>query len=181
MTQRKTITRQVRCQAGAFLLLTIGMIVSSPGALAAGQQTLLLRDPTVSDSRVAFVYAGDLWSVDRNGEDPRRLTSDPADERLPHFSPDGQQLAFSLDHGKNLEVYVMPAVGGQPTRLTWHPGNDRVTGWSADGKRITFASAREVGNGRSYQFWEVAAEGGAPQRVMAADYFMGQWHGAELA
>jgi tricorn protease len=153
----------------------------SAAAPAARPETLLLRDPTVSDRRIAFVYAGDLWSVDRDGGAPRRLTSDPAGERLPHFSPDGERIAFSMEHGDNLEVYVMPAAGGPPSRLTWHPGDDRVTGWSEDGARITFASRREVGNGRSYQLWEVSPEGGAPVRVMAADYLLGAWHGGELA
>ena len=149
---------------------------------AAAEQTLLLRDPAVSADRIAFVYAGDLWSVGRDGGDPRRLTSDPASEALPALSPDGTMIAFSRDHGDgNLEVYVMPAAGGTARRLTWHPGDDRVTGWSADGQRITFASRREVGISRSYQLWEIPPAGGAPAKVMEAPYFTGRWNGSRLA
>jgi tricorn protease len=163
-----------------FTLQLATLAVTAPASAAMGE-TLLLRDPTVSATRIVFVYAGDLWSVDRDGGDSRRLTTDPAAESLPAFSPDGSMIAFSRDHGDNLEVYVMPASGGTPTRLTWHPGEDRVTGWSADGQRIAFASRREVAVSRSYQLWEVAPTGGAPARVMEAAYFTGRWNGDRLA
>ncbi|MCU0976365.1 MAG: PDZ domain-containing protein [Steroidobacteraceae bacterium] len=165
-----------------FVALAVACLSAASTSRAADGPTLLLRDPAVSADRIAFVYAGDLWSVDRNGGDPRRLTSDPASESLPAFSPDGTLIAFSRDHGDgNLEVYVMHAGGGTARRLTWHPGEDRVTGWSADGRRISFASRREVGISRSHQLWEIPAEGGAPSKVMEAAYFAGRWNGGRLA
>ena len=159
----------------------IAPLTLSPTALADHHQTLLLRDPTVSDDALAFVYAGDLWLTDRDGASPRRLTSSAAAAYGPHFSPDGRQLAFTVRHGRNTDVYVMPAAGGTPERLTWHPGRDVATGWSADGERVAFTSGREVGNGRSGQLWEVPASGGAPLKVMDAPYFTGAWNGDELA
>jgi tricorn protease len=150
-------------------------------AATAAEPTLLLRDPTVSATRIVFVYAGDLWSVDRDGGDVMRLTADPAPDLAPAFSPDGTRIAFTREHGDNLEVYVMPAGGGAPKRLTWHPGADRVTGWSADGARIAFASRREASPTGELQLWEVAPEGGAPRKVMDADFFQGRWNGATLA
>src|SRR5690606_22490348 len=66
-------------------------------------------------------------------------------------------------------------------RLTFHPGDDEVSGWSADGARVTFSSAREVGNGRSGQLFEVSLAGGLPTRVRDAPFFRGAWNGGELA
>lgn len=150
-------------------------------AAHADTPTGLLSQPALSESQLAFVYAGDLWIAARDGSHPRRLTSDPADERRPHFSPDGTLIAFTAAYGGNADVYVIPAAGGTPRRLTFHPGADEVTGWSPDGRRVAFSSAREVGNGRSGQLYEVSVDGGLPRKVMAAPFFRGAWHGDELA
>ncbi|ANO51004.1 hypothetical protein BA177_07080 [Woeseia oceani] len=58
------------------------------------QQTLLLEDPDISATQLAFVYAGDIWVSQRDGSQPRRLTSDPASEYGPVFSPDGTKIEY---------------------------------------------------------------------------------------
>jgi len=138
----------------AIAVLLTGMVtytstVTAQTSLLTPLQTLLIRQPAVSQNNLAFVYAGDIWLSDRNGNNPSRLTTHPADELSPMFSPDGQSIAFSARYDGNTDVYVMPITGGEAKRLTWHPGNDVVSGWSADGKRVLFASPREVANGRS--------------------------------
>ena len=91
--------------------------------------TRLLRDPDISDSHLVFVYAGDLWLAGRDGSNPRRLTSHPAEENSPIFSPDGSRIAFAAEYDGNTDVYVISVDGGQPQRLTWHPTADfRSTG-----------------------------------------------------
>src|SRR5690606_9190327 len=52
----------------------------------------LLRQPTISATHIAFAYGGDLWIVDRQGGEDRRLTSTPAVESDPHISPDGRSI-----------------------------------------------------------------------------------------
>src|SRR4051794_32856948 len=101
------------------LLLTI---LAALAAHAAG--TRLLRTPTVSSTQIAFAYANNIWSVPRAGGNAQHLTSFQGLTANPHFSPDGRWLAFSAEYGGNLDVYVMPAEGGEPKRLTWHPGPD---------------------------------------------------------
>ncbi len=44
-------------------------------AFAQSGPPLLLRSPTISRNEIAFVYAGDLWIVNRDGGDARRLTT----------------------------------------------------------------------------------------------------------
>ncbi|NDY95175.1 S41 family peptidase [Wenzhouxiangella limi] len=155
-------------------LLAALLLWSLAGFLAA-EPTHLLRQPTVSADHVAFVYAGDLWVSDRDGADPRRLTTSPAEENNPHFSPDGRMIAFAADYEGNTDVYVIGVDGGNPTRLTWHPGSDIPVGWSADGESVAFASRRETDHGRSAQLYHVSLEGGAPVRQMEARFFRGQW------
>ena len=72
-----------------------------------------------------FTYAGDLWSVPREGGEARRLTADPGVETSAAFSPDGSTIAFTGEYDGNVDVFVIPAAGGLPRRLTFHPGARR--------------------------------------------------------
>ena len=61
---------------------------------SAGNAPLLLQKPTLSKTHVVFVYAGDLWSVPREGGNAIRLTNGVGDETDPAFSPDGNTGGF---------------------------------------------------------------------------------------
>ena len=152
-------------------LCGFALLLLSHSAFA--QQTLLLKQPAVSAERLAFVYAGDIWTANRDGSQPRRLTSHPVSEFEPKFSPDGSMLAFSANYENNVDVYVMPVAGGQPKRLTWHPASDVPTGWTADGTEVTFISGRETDHGRSGQWYHVSLDGGLPVKQMEARIYRG--------
>ena len=145
----------------AFILL-FGLL----SARVSGQASkpLLLRRPALSKTLIAFSFAGDLWTVSREGGDARRLTTGVGIETDPVFSPDGSIIAFTGEYEGNQDVYVVAAAGGVPKRLTYHPGTDMVVGWTLDGKRILFASSRQ-----SYsaflRFFTVPVEGGFPTEV----------------
>ena len=155
------------------LIASLALALAGPSL---ADNTRLLRQPDLSADHLVFVYSGDLWLAARDGSNSRRLTSHPAEEHDPHFSPDGQSVAFAAAYEGNTDVYVMPVSGGTPERLTWHPGDDVPTGWSADGQFVAFASRRETDHGRSAQLYHVPANGGAPVRQMAARYIRGQWN-----
>ena len=138
--------------------------------------TLLLRQPSLSREHLAFVYGGDIWVAGRAGEHPERLTVH-ASADAPHFSPDGQWIAYSATYAGNTDVYVIPTAGGQPKRLTFHPARDEVDGWSPDGSRILFASPRAVANNRSNQLYEIPLTGGFEHRIMEAVAWEASWSG----
>jgi len=52
---------------------------------ANGEQTRLLRSPTVSATQIAFTYANNIWVVDRAGGVARRVTSFQGQTTNPHF------------------------------------------------------------------------------------------------
>jgi tricorn protease len=141
----------------------------------AADETLLLRQPDISKKHLAFVYAGDIWIADRKGKNPKRLTSHPASETGPKFSPDGREIAFTANYDGNMDVYVISVDGGQPRRLTYHPGADTVNGWTSDGDKIVFASRREVKSGRSNQVYHISKSGGYPEKMMDALVYEGVW------
>ncbi|OEK04174.1 S41 family peptidase [Roseivirga misakiensis] len=128
------------------------------------QGTMLLRQPTVSESHIAFVYANDLWIVDRQGGNAKRLTSNNGAETNPHFSKDGTMIAFSGQYDGNTDVFVVPATGGEPKRLTWHPSADNVTGWTPKGE-VLFSSGRKSHPTKESQFYSVSPNGGHPSAL----------------
>jgi len=80
--------------------------------------TRLLRFPATNGTQIVFCYAGQIYTVGKEGGIARRLTSGPGYTSFPRFSPDGKQIAFTSQYDGNTEVYVMPADGGVPKRLT---------------------------------------------------------------
>ena len=131
---------------------------------APDSEPLLLQKPTLSKTHIVFAYAGDLWSVSREGGDAVRLTSGAGIETDPAFSPDGKLIAFTGEYDGNVDVFVIPSSGGVPKRLTWHPAADRVLGWTPDGKRIIFNSARTAYS-RFTEMFTVPAEGGVEEKL----------------
>jgi len=141
---------------------------------AAQAETRFLQKPDASAEHIVFVYAGDLWLADREGRDPRRLTSDPASETDPHFSPDGRLVAFTAEYNDNADVYVVPVAGGPAKRLTYHPGTDLVRGWSPEGE-VLFMSGRGINRRRGEQLFTVSPEGGPPQPLEIPQAFDGAY------
>ena len=128
-------------------LIRIAMILAAMPILAAAQagNATLFRQPTINANEIVFVYAGDLWRVSRNGGSAERLTSNVGTETNPIFSPDGSMVAFTGEYDGNVDVYVVPASGGEPRRITYHAGNDQAIGWTRDGRSVMFLSGRSTG------------------------------------
>lgn len=143
-------------------------------SLAAADQPLLPQKPTLNKTHIVFAYAGDLWSVPREGGEAARLTAGQGIETDPIFSPDGQRIAFQGEYEGNRDVYVMPAEGGTPKRLTYHPGNDDPVGWTPDGKQILFRSDR-TNYARLTQLFTISADGGFPAPVNLPMAFDGSY------
>ncbi|MCJ7674157.1 MAG: hypothetical protein MUO33_03280, partial [Sedimentisphaerales bacterium] len=61
----------------------------------------MLRFPDVSAESIVFVYAGDLWTVPKEGGLARRLSSPKGQELFAKFSPDGRFIAFSGNYDGN--------------------------------------------------------------------------------
>lgn len=82
----------------------------------------------------------DVWVVDVNSGTRVRLTSDPATDVLPVWSPDGTQVAFSSYRAGNTDVFVRRAdASSAEIRLTSEPQNERVCDWSPDGQHILYS------------------------------------------
>ena len=108
----------------ALAILFISLASASALAQAQDAKPLLLRQPTLSRTDIAFMYGNDLWKVSRDGGDAIRLTAGPGIKRGPHFSPDGQWIAFTGEYAGKLNVYVIPRTAerraASPSRRPGH-------------------------------------------------------------
>ena len=91
----------------------------------------------------------EIYVINADGSNPRRLTNSPGSDQFPAWSPDGTRIAFSSDRDgspslEGRDIYVMNAADGLGlVRLTDDPAYDTGPAWSPDGSRIAFTSGRD--------------------------------------
>jgi TolB protein len=72
----------------------------------------------------------EIYVIDVNSSNLRRLTDTPAAEGKPSWSPDGTKLVFVSRRAGNWEIYTMNADGTDPQRLTHTPQSEGAPSWS---------------------------------------------------
>ena len=76
----------------------------------------------------------DIWTINANGTKLRRLTTNPAHDFDPAWSPDGRMIAFRSERDGNNEVYVMRADGSRQHNVSRDPHDDWGPAWSPRGQ-----------------------------------------------
>jgi Tol biopolymer transport system component len=133
------------------------MLTGYANATAKAQITPIGRDatpePTYDEAnsqtgRIAFTSERtgnrEIFTINPDGSDLRRLTGNPADDVYPSWSPDGSLIVFESQRGITPTLYIMNADGSNIRRLLDTDTVDGMPDWSPDGSRIVFASWRET-------------------------------------
>lgn len=107
---------------------------------------LLIGRVAANQNKIAFVYAGKIWTVDRAGGAAKILHNIPNEEGFPVYSPDGRRLAFSRHNGNDWDIFVADADGANEKRVTMMPENDFLVAWTPDGKDVIFETTRDEEN-----------------------------------
>lgn len=88
----------------------------------------------------------DIWIMDVDGSNKRRLTNNGAANFAPFFHPSGRKIIFSSNmvdpRGRNFDLYLINTDGTGQERVTVHPEFEGFPMFSPDGKRLVFASNR---------------------------------------
>jgi TolB protein len=83
-----------------------------------------------------------VYRMNAEGGDLRRLTSHTGPDDTPAWSPDGKTIAFVSEIDGNAEIYLVGADGTGLRRLTDHPGLDLHPTWSLDSRALLFNTSR---------------------------------------
>jgi Tol biopolymer transport system component len=85
------------------------------------------------------VPEGTLWRCRADGSDRLQLTSAPERTALPHWSPDGRNIAYvSMQAGKPWRLAIIPADDGKAQDLLDEDRSQIDANWSSDGDQIMF-------------------------------------------
>ncbi|MCY4601754.1 MAG: hypothetical protein OXF27_17755 [Acidobacteria bacterium] len=149
------------------------------------------------DGRIVFtsVRDGDMEIYSMNGDvsDVRRLTHRRGPDGGPFFSPDGSQIIFRgreipdgeqyddykrlLDGGlwrpTAVEVFVMDADGGNLRQVTDFGGASFAPYWHPDGDRIIFSSNLHNPDGRNFDLFMINLDGTDLEQITFTDVFDG--------
>ena len=115
----------------------------SPALSPDGRQVAFLtarHDPTPQFPNLKY----EIYVMNADGSNQRRLTTTEAAEDHPAWSPDGRWISFDADYDGDgfYEIYILQPDGSNLTRLTSGSYNDQFADWSPDGKKIAFSSDR---------------------------------------
>ncbi len=132
--------------------------------------------PAWSPDGAKIVFSSDrdgdveMYVVDVDGTNIRRLTNNSGEDWFPAWSPDGAKIAFSSNRDGNFEIYVVDADGANATRLTDNDADDWLPVWSPDGRKIAFSSAgASSSGGESLGIFVVDADGANTTRLTDED------------
>ncbi|PJF35100.1 MAG: hypothetical protein CUN49_12275 [Candidatus Thermofonsia Clade 1 bacterium] len=129
-----------------------------------GTQSSMVEQ-TALRGRIAFVSERngnpEIYLMEANGSNVRRLTRNNARDDSPVWSPNGQQIAFVSERDRNRELYLMNANGGALMRLTRNSARDEWPTWSPNGELIAFVSDRDG----VPQIYTIRATGGGLRRL----------------
>lgn len=93
---------------------------------------------------------GEIFIMDKNGKNERRLTNKAGFDSGAKFSPDGRKIAFyGPNEKKNFEIFIMNADGSDVVNLTQDELEDYSPSWSPDGNWIAYSS----GTPDQYDVW----------------------------
>lgn len=152
------------------ILLSAAACVLTGWALAQ-ESPLWMRDCTISPdgTTIAFTYKGDIYTVPVSGGRAMQLTSHPAYDTAPVWSPDSKKIAFASDRMGSLDVFIVSREGGVPQRLTTHSGSETPIVFKDNGHVLVAAAIQpsaedmQFPSGTFNQVYEVSVEGGRPR------------------
>jgi TolB protein len=135
----------------------------------------------------------DIYTMDANGRDVRRLTNELGYDGGPFWSYDGKQIVYRAHHPQTqkekddyatllkqnlirpttLEIWVMNADGSNKRQVTKNGKANFAPYFFPDGHRIIFASNMDDPKGRNFDLYKINVDGTGLERITDNDTFDG--------
>jgi Tol biopolymer transport system component len=112
----------------------------------------------------------DIWVMRADGSHEHALTSNPASDDYPSFSPNGKRIAFDSERRGNVDIYVMRSDGTGEHALTTGGRDEHDPNYSPDGKQITYSKD----TGKNYDVFSIDADGSHQHRLTTGKAFEGR-------
>jgi Tol biopolymer transport system component len=123
--------------------------------------TWLSLDVSPDGRTIVFELLGDLYTMPIAGGTATRITSGPAFDSQPRYSPDGKKIVFLSDRNGAENIWICDADGTHPKALT--KGSNQLYAspvWTPEGNYIVAARASGV-LGSVYELWLYHKDGGS--------------------
>ena len=130
------------------------IIMGRPALADGANETRLTFNPTTDagpvsfspdGNRIAFarnsaggvaVFNYDIYTMNADGGDVKQITTDPAYDAEPIWSPDGSKILFITDRLTNFEIFSINPDGSGEVNISNSPGNDGEIGFTPDGEQL---------------------------------------------
>jgi tricorn protease-like protein len=120
------------------LILSFAVVLMS----MAQEPPLWLRNSAISPdgTTIAFTYKGNIFTVPVAGGQARQITSHPAHNTRPVWSPQSDKIAFASNREGNFDVFITNIQTGSITRVTSHSANEFPEAW-VDNNTVVFSAS----------------------------------------
>lgn len=135
----------------------------------------------------------DIYRMDKNGRNAKRLTTDIGYDGGPFWSADGKQIVFRAFHPQTeqekadylnllkddlirptkLDLWIMDENGGNKRQVTRNGKANFAPFFFPDGKRIIFASNMDDPKGRNFEIYVINVDGTGLERITFNETFDG--------
>src|SRR5438876_331178 len=123
--------------------------------------TWLSLDVSPDGQTLVFELLGDLYTLPLSGGDAKRITSGPAFDSQPRYSPDGKTIVFLSDRSGSENIWICDTDGANARTVT--KGDKSLYAspeWTPDGDYIV-ASKTGMPLGSTYEIWLYHKDGGS--------------------
>jgi Tol biopolymer transport system component len=111
----------------------------------------------------------DVYSISANGGVPRRLTSDPAEDKLPYWSHDGKWIYFASTRTGREEIWKMSPDGGKAVQITQNSGD--MPQETPDGEFLFYMKGWPA----AVSVWKAKVDGSQEAKVIGSSDSGGEW------
>jgi TolB protein len=135
-----------------------------------GKRIVFVRGERMLLKRGTEPVGPDIWVMRADGSHEHALTSNPAPDDFPSFSPNGKRIAFDSERSGNYDIFEMRADGSNEHALTTGGRDEHDPNYSPDGKRITYS--KETSD--DYDVFVMKADGSHQHGLTSGGAFEGR-------